>query len=160
MSALRRPMTAEGKKALEEELERLVRKERPSVIQAIEEARAHGDLSENADYDAAKDRQGHIEARIAEINGKLASAEVIDTDSIQSDTITFGAYVILQSDDGHETTYRIVGEDESDAKHGKLSVASPLGKRLIGKKKGDVFELRAPKGLREYEVMDFYFKAR
>ena len=159
MSMARRPITLEGKKLLEKELQRLIHEERPKVIQAIEEARGHGDLSENADYDAAKEQQAHMEARIAEINGKLAAAQVIDVSSIKSDKITFGAYVVLQnSEEEKDVTYQIVGEDESDAKKGKLSVASPLGKRLIGKKKGDFFELKTPKREREYTVIDFYFE--
>ena len=159
MSLDRRPITLTGKKLLEKELRRLVHEERPKVIQAIEVARGHGDLSENADYDAAKDQQAQIEARIAEINGKLAAAQVIDISSIKSDKIIFGAYVVLQnSDDEKEVTYQIVGEDESDAKKGKLSVASPLGKKLIGKQKGDFFELKTPKVEREYTVIDFYFQ--
>ena len=158
MSTARRPMTAEGKRILEKELERLIHKERPQVIQAIEEARGHGDLSENADYDAAKERQAYIEARIAEVNGKLAASQVIDLSSIKSDKITFGAHVVLRNlDEEKDITYQIVGEDESDAKKGRLSIASPLAKKLIGKKKGDSFELRTPKGEREYEVLDFYF---
>ena len=158
MSAVRRPMTIEGKKLLEEELKRLVQKERPQVIQAIEEARAHGDLSENADYDAAKERQAYIEAKISEINGKLAVAQVVDVSNIKSDKITFGAHVTLYNNDEEKNVkYQIVGEDESDAKKGKLSVASPLAKQLIGRKKGDLFELKTPKGEKEYEVVDFYF---
>ena len=158
MSTARRPMTAEGKKSLEKELERLIHKERPRVIQAIEEARGHGDLSENADYDAAKERQAYIEARIAEVNGKLAASQVIDISSIKSDKITFGAYVVLRNmNEEKDVAYQIVGEDESDAKNGRLSVTSPLGKKLIGKKKGDSFELRTPTREREYEILDFYF---
>lgn len=159
MSALRRPMTVKGKKLLETELKRLVNTERPQVIQAIEEARAHGDLSENADYDAAKERQAYIEAKISEINGKLAAAQVVDVSTIKSDKITFGAHVVLyNSDEEKNVSYQIVGEDESDAKKGRLSVASPLGKKLIGRKKGDFFELKTPKGEKEYEVVDFYFR--
>ena len=151
-------MTIEGKKFLEEELKRLVHKERPQVIQAIEEARAHGDLSENADYDAAKERQAYVEAKISEINGKLAAAQVVDVSTIKSDKITFGAHVVLyNSDEEKNVKYQIVGEDESDAKKGRLSVASPLGKQLIGRKKGDLFELKTPKGEKEYKVVDFYF---
>lgn len=157
MNTARRPMTVAGKKLLEEELQRLIHKERPRVIQAIEEARGHGDLSENADYDAAKEQQAHIESRIAEINGKLSNAEVIDISSIKSKTITFGAHVVLNDDEEKKVTYQLVGEDESDAKKGRLSVASPLGKKLIGKKKGDFFEVKTPKGEKEYTVLDFYF---
>lgn len=155
----RQPMTLAGKEKLEAELKRLVTVERPDVIRAIEEARGHGDLSENADYDAAKERQGFIESRIGEIQGKLANAEVIDIASIQSDRITFGAKVTLldlESDD--EVTYQIVGEDESDVKNGKISVFSPLARSLIGKKSGDVVEFKSPKGEKEFEILNFSFK--
>ena len=159
MSTNRRPMTAHGKKLLEQELQRLIQKERPQVIQAIEEARSHGDLSENADYDAAKEQQAHIEGRIARLKERLATAQIIDVSQIKSETITFGAYVVLSSEDSDkEVTYQIVGEDEADAKKGKLSIQAPLAKRLIGCKKGDMFELQTPKGEKGYEVLDFYFK--
>ena len=155
----RRPMTSNGKQLLEKELERLIQVERPKVIQAIEEARSHGDLSENADYDAAKEQQGHLEGRIAEINDRLANAQVIDVSKIKSDKITFGAYVVLKQEDSKKNvTYQIVGEDEADAKQGKISIQAPLTKKLIGKKKGDVFELRTPKIEKEYEIIDFYFQ--
>ena len=160
MSGERRPITVEGKKKLEAELQRLIHKDRPQIVQAIEEARAHGDLSENADYHAAKERQGYIEARIAEINGKLAAALVVDISSIKSDKITFGAHVrLFEEEEGKEIFYQIVGEDEADISKGKLSVASPLAKKLIGKKTGDVFDLKTPKGQKEFEVLDFRFGA-
>ena len=159
MNANRRPMTTHGKKLLEQELQRLIQKERPQVIQAIEEARSHGDLSENADYDAAKEQQAHLEGRIARLKERLANAQIIDVSQIKSDTITFGAYVVLSSEDSDkEMTYQIVGEDEADAKNGKLSIQAPLSKKLIGRIKGDIFELHTPKGEKEYEVVDFYFK--
>ena len=159
MTANRRPMTTQGKKLLEQELQRLIQKERPQVIQAIEEARGHGDLSENADYDAAKEQQAHLEGRIARLKERLANAQIIDVSQIKSDTITFGAYVVLSNEDSDkEVTYQIVGEDEADAKNGKLSIQAPLSKKLIGRTKGDVFELHTPKGEKEYEVVDFYFK--
>ena len=159
MNSKRRPMTVQGKKLLEEELQNLIQKERPKVIQAIEEARSHGDLSENADYDAAKEQQAHVEGRIAALKDRLANAQVIDILKIKSDTVTFGAYVVLSVEDSDKTvTYQIVGEDEADAKAGKLSIQAPLAKRLIGCKKGDTFELSAPNGEKEYEVTDFYFK--
>ena len=155
----KQPMTKAGKAKLEEELKELITVERPSVIKAIEEARSHGDLSENADYDAAKERQGFIEARIGEIQSKIANAEVVDPVSIQSDKIVFGASVILMDlDTDEEKTYKIVGEDEADANAGLISVFSPLARVMIGKKNGDIVEFQTPKGERELEVVDFYFK--
>ena len=152
-------MTAHGKKLLEQELKNLIREKRPQAIQAIEEARSHGDLSENADYDAAKEQQAHIEGRIAILKDRLANAQIIDVSQIKSDTITFGAYVVLSSEDSDKkVTYQIVGEDEADAKQGKLSIQAPLTKKLIGCRKGDAFELNTPTGEKEYEVVDFYFK--
>lgn len=159
MATDRQPMTLFGKAKLETELKHLIQTERPTVIRAIEEARGHGDISENADYDAAKERQAFIEARIGEIQGRLANAEVIDTGTLKSQTIIFGAYVELQdceTDEKH--VYQIVGEDESDVKNGKISVFSPLARSLIGKKTGDLIELRSPKGERELEVLKFFFK--
>ena len=159
MATERRPMTKLGKELLEKELERLIHVERPKVIKAIEEARSHGDLSENADYDAAKEQQGHIEGRIAEINERLALAQVIEVSTIKSDKITFGAHVVLKIDGGEESiTYQIVGEDEADAKRGKISIRAPLTKKLIGRKKGDVFEFYTANSEKEYEILDFYFK--
>ncbi len=155
----RQPMTLNGKAKLEAELKNLIHVERPHVIKAIEEARGHGDISENADYDAAKDRQAMIEGRIAEIQAKLANAEVVDTSALQSSKIIFGATVDLQDlENDEEVTYQIVGEDESDVKGGKISVYSPIARSLIGKKKGDIIEFRTPKGEREFEILDFYFK--
>ena len=155
----KQPMTKEGKAKLEEELKQLITVERPNVIKAIEEARSHGDLSENADYDAAKERQGFIEARIGEIQSKIANAEVIDPGTIKSDKIVFGASVTLMDlDTDEEKTYKIVGEDEADANNGLISVFSPLARVMIGKKNGDVVEFQTPKGERELEVVDFSFK--
>ena len=155
----RQPMTLAGKAKLEGELRALLSVERPQVIKAIEEARGHGDISENADYDAAKDRQAMIEGRIAEIQGKLATAEVVDTSSLQSERIIFGATVELQDMESDETVeYTIVGEDESDVKQGKISVFSPIARSLIGKRKGDIIEFRSPKGEREFEVLNFQFR--
>lgn len=152
------PMTVKGKAMLEEELKNLLQVERPSVIKAIEEARGHGDLSENADYDAAKERQGFVEARISEIQGKLATSETVDPAAIESDRIVFGASVTLEDQDTEETvSYMIVGEDEADVKKGKISVFSPLARSLIGKKQGDIVELKSPKGEKEYEVVKFHF---
>jgi len=158
MSETRKPITVHGKAALEAELERLVQKERPQIVKAIEEARGHGDLSENADYAAAKERQGHIEGRIGEINNVLRNADVVDPSTIRSDRITFGAHVCLVDDDGKEVTYQIVGQDEADVSQSKISVHSPLARQLIGKKKTDQFELQNPSGEKMYQIQDFYFK--
>jgi transcription elongation factor GreA len=155
----RQPMTVSGKAKLELELKNLIQNERPAIIKAIEEARGHGDLSENADYDAAKDRQGMVEGRIADIQGKLANSEVVDTAVLESRTIIFGAIVELQDTDTEEKVkYQIVGEDESDVKQGKVSIFSPIARSLIGKKKGDIIEFKSPKGEKEFEVLNFYFK--
>jgi len=155
----RQPMTIAGKAKLESELKVLIHQERPAVIKAIEEARGHGDISENADYDAAKDRQAMIEGRIADIQGKLANAEVVDISQLQSSKIIFGATVELQDMENDEKVkYQIVGEDESDVKQGKISVFSPIARSLIGKKKGDIIEFKSPKGEKEFEVLDFFFK--
>ena len=159
MSSDRKPMTAQGKKDLEILLNRLIHDERPKVIQAIKVARAHGDLSENADYDAAKEQQGFLESRISDLTQKLASAQVVDVSNIKSNTITFGARVTLKNlDDDKKVVYSIVGEAESDAKEGRLSIASPLAKRIIGLKKGATFILQTPSGEKEYEVVSFSFK--
>jgi len=149
------PMTIEGAERLKAELHRLRTIERPAVIQAIAEARSHGDLSENADYDAAKERQGFIEGRIAEVESKLASAQVIDPASIDADgRIVFGATVDLEDgESGDKVTYRIVGDDEADIKHGKISVSSPIARALIGMSEGDTADVQAPGGVRSYEVL-------
>ncbi len=150
------PLTVRGAQRLKDELQRLKSVERPAVINAIAEARAQGDLSENAEYDAAKEKQGFIEGRIAEIEGKLASAQVIDPSTLDAGgRIVFGATVELEDLDAGETvTYQIVGDDEADIKEGKISVSSPIARALIGKSTGDVAEVKAPGGLREYEVLD------
>ncbi|MCC7403696.1 MAG: transcription elongation factor GreA [Bdellovibrionales bacterium] len=154
----KQPMTLTGKAMLESELKNLITVERPKVIRAIEEARGNGDLSENADYDAAKERQAWVEARIAEIQGKLVGAEAIDPKAIKSDRVVFGATVVLQDmDSDEEVTYQIVGEDEADVKNGKLSVFSPLARSMIGKRAGDLIELKSPKGEREYEILSFKY---
>ena len=149
------PMTIEGAERLKAELHRLRTIERPAVIQAIPEARSHGDLSENADYDAAKERQGFIEGRIAEVESKLANAQVIDPASIDADgRVVFGATVDLEdAESGDKVTYRIVGDDEADIKHGKISVSSPIARALIGKSEGDTADVQAPGGVRSYEVL-------
>lgn len=155
----RQPMTIAGKAKLEAELKNLIHNERPSVIKAIEEARGHGDLSENADYDAAKDRQAMIEGRIADIQSKLSNAEVVDISQLQSSKIIFGATVELQDLElDEEVRYQIVGEDEADVKAGKISIFSPIARSLIGKKKGDIIEFKSPKGEKEFEVLNFFFK--
>jgi transcription elongation factor GreA len=150
------PLTVRGAQRLKDELQRLKSVERPAVINAIAEARAQGDLSENAEYDAAKEKQGFIEGRIAEIEAKLASAQVIDPGSLDAGgRVVFGATVELEDlDAGGTVTYQIVGDDEADIKEGKISVSSPIARALIGKVAGDVAEVNAPGGLREYEVLD------
>jgi len=149
------PMTVAGAERLKAELHRLKTTERPAVIQAIAEARAQGDLSENADYDAAKERQGFIEGRIAEVESKLANAQVIDPGAVEADgRVVFGATVDIEDADGGErSTYQIVGDDEADIKAGKISVNSPIARALIGKTEGDTVEVQAPGGVRSYEVL-------
>lgn len=153
------PITVRGKALLDAELKRLMVEERPDVIRAIEEARAHGDISENAEYDAAKERQAMIEGRIAEIQGKIAGAEIINPAEIKSDRIVFGAYVtIVDEETEEESTYQIVGVDEADVKQGMISILSPLARALIGKKVGDSVVVQSPKGDKDYEVVSFEFK--
>ena len=149
------PMTIEGAERLKTELHRLRTIERPAVIQAIAEARSHGDLSENADYDAAKERQGFIEGRIGEVESKLANAQVIDPKSLDADgRVVFGATVDLEdAASGYTVTYQIVGDDEADIKHGKISVSSPIARALIGKSEGDTADVQAPGGVRSYDVL-------
>ncbi|HJU22290.1 MAG TPA: transcription elongation factor GreA [Casimicrobiaceae bacterium] len=149
------PMTVEGATRLKAELHRLKTIDRPAVIQALSDARSHGDLSENADYDAAKERQGFIEGRISEVERKLASAQVIDPAQIDADgRVVFGATVDVEDlDSGERSTYQIVGDDEADIKEGKISVNSPIARALIGKTEGDTAEVQAPAGLRNYEVV-------
>lgn len=153
------PMTVRGKMLLEAELKRLIHEERPAVIRAIEEARSHGDISENAEYDAAKERQSMIEGRIGEIQFKLSMAEAVDPASLKSETVVFGATVNLidvESDD--KATYQIVGLDEADVKKGLISILSPMARALIGKRKGDNVVVQSPKGDREYEILSFEYK--
>ena len=149
------PMTVEGAEKLKAELQRLKSVERPAVIQAIADARSHGDLSENADYDAAKERQGFIEGRIAEIEHKLAGAQVIDPSTIDADgRVVFGATVEIEDlASGARRTWQIVGDDEADVKDNKVSVNSPLARALIGKSEGDSVEVQAPGGVRTYEIV-------
>lgn len=150
------PLTVTGAEKLRAELHRLKTVERPNVISAIAEARSHGDLSENAEYDAAKERQGFIEGRIKELEGKLSNAQIIDPKLLDADgRCVFGATVELEDlDSGDLVTYQIVGDDEADVKDGKISVSSPIARALIGKYAGDIAEVKAPGGLREYEIVD------
>lgn len=150
------PLTVAGAEKLREELHRLKTVDRPNVIAAIAEARSHGDLSENAEYDAAKERQGFIEGRIMEVEGKLAHAQIIDPTLLDADgRCVFGATVDLEDmDSGQVVTYQIVGDDEADIKLCKISISSPIARALIGKYAGDVAEVQAPGGVREYEVID------
>jgi transcription elongation factor GreA len=149
------PITLRGAEALRNELRRLKSEDRPNVIKAIAEARAHGDLSENAEYHAAREQQGFIEGRIAEIEGKLANAEIIDVTTMGAPgKVIFGATVDLQDEDsGAEVTYQIVGEDEADIKAQRISVGSPIARALVGKEPGDVVEVAAPGGRRSYEIV-------
>ncbi len=150
------PLTVSGAEKLKAELHRLKTVDRPNVIAAIAEARSHGDLSENAEYDAAKERQGFIEGRIAEVEGKLSNAQIIDPKTLDADgRVVFGATVDLEDvEAGKQVTYQIVGDDEADLKAGMISVNSPIARALIGKYAGDVAEVQAPGGIREYEVVD------
>jgi len=150
------PITINGAELLRAELQRLKTVERPSVIAAIAEARSHGDLSENAEYDAAKERQGFIEGRIKEVEGKLGNAQIIDPKLLDADgRVVFGATVELEDiEAGKTVTYQIVGDDEADIKTGKISLSSPVARALIGKYEGDVAEVQTPGGVREYEVLD------
>ena len=153
------PLTKESHEALQEELKRLIRVERPKVIQDIAEARAHGDLSENAEYDAAKNRQGFIEGRIQEINGKLARAYVVDLTNMKPDKVVFGCTVTLyDTATEEEITYKIVGEDEADIKLGKISCTSPVGKALIGHKLDDSVKVTVPSGTKEYEILEIRYE--
>jgi transcription elongation factor GreA len=154
------PLTVAGAEKLREELHRLKTIERPSVIAAIAEARSHGDLSENAEYDAAKERQGFVEGRIQEVEGKLSNAQIIDPKMLDADgRCVFGATVELEDQDTSAVvTYQIVGEDEADIKLGKISVSSPMARALIGKYAGDVAQVQAPGGIREYEVIDVRYE--
>lgn len=149
------PVTQRGADLLKEELHRLKTIERPAVITAIAEARAQGDLSENADYDAAKERQGFIEGRIAEIEGKLSMAQVINPASLNAGgRVVFGATVALEEESsGDAVTYQIVGEDEADLKQGLINISSPIARALIGKEEGDVAEVQAPGGVKRYEIV-------
>ena len=157
MSSLAKvPLTVYGAEALKAELQRLKHMDRPEVIRAISEARAQGDLSENAEYDAAKEKQSFVEGRILDIEGKLSSAQIINTAMLDDDgRVVFGVTVDLEeTESGEKMSYQIVGEDEADLKLGKISFTSPIARALIGKSAGDVAEVRAPGGIKEYEIVD------
>jgi transcription elongation factor GreA len=148
------PMTAEGYQTLDEELKRLKSVERPAVIAAISEARQHGDLSENAEYHAAKERQGWIEGRIAEIEDKISRAQVIDVSKLSGAQVKFGATITVVDEDTEEkASYQIVGEHEADVRSGRISLTSPLSRAVIGKEKGDVVEVNTPGGVKAYEIL-------
>ena len=149
------PVTKEGYETLKKELETLKRIERPQNIKAIEEARAHGDLSENAEFHAAKDRQGFIEGRISELEFKMANADIIEIKKLPKDRVVFGSMVLLENiDTGEDVEYQLVGPDESNIEKGRISVSSPLGKALIGKKPGDELTVQVPGGQRAYELVE------
>jgi transcription elongation factor GreA len=155
----RTPMTARGAESLRNELRRLKSEARPNVIKAIAEARGHGDLSENAEYHAAREQQGFIEGRIGEIETKLANAEIIDISRfVGTDRVVFGATVELEVDGGSALTYQIVGEDEADIRAGRISITSPIARALVGKTEGDVVDVEAPGGVKSYEIVTVRFE--
>jgi transcription elongation factor GreA len=151
----RAPITLRGAEALRAELRKLKTESRPAVIKAIAEARSHGDLSENAEYHAARDQQGFIEGRIQDLEGKLSSAEIIDVSQLDAGgRVVFGATVELEDEDsGAKVTYQIVGEDEADIKAGRISIGSPIARALVGKQEGDIVDVAAPGGARSYEII-------
>ncbi len=152
------PMTLEGFTRLEKELKHLKSVERPAIIEAIAEARAHGDLSENAEYHAARERQSFAEGRIAELEDKLSRAEIIDVSKLSGKTVKFGASVVLADEDsGAEVKYQIVGADEANLEQGRISIISPLGRALIGKAQGDSVEVTTPRGSKSYEILKVKF---
>ena len=159
MAVTQIPVTIHGAELLKEELQRLRSTDRPSVIQAIAEARAQGDLSENAEYEAAKERQSFIEGRIAEVEAKLSNAMIIDPKTLHADgRCVFGSTVRMEDlDSGSIVTYQIVGDDEADIKNGKISVGSPIARGLIGKSEGEVAEVSAPGGVKEYEILEVLY---
>ncbi len=160
MSVDKVPMTVEGHAELEKELQHRKSVERPRIIQAIAEARAHGDLSENAEYHAAKEAQGLNEARVSDLEDKLSRADVIDVTKLSGERVVFGATVeLVDEDTEEEVVYKIVGEYEADVKLGKISVTSPIARALIGKTIGDVAEVRTPGGTRSYEILSIAFKS-
>jgi len=151
----RTPMTMRGAEALRNELKKLKTESRPNVIKAIAEARGHGDLSENAEYHAAREQQGFIEGRINEIEAKLSTAEVIDTSKLtNTGKVVFGAVIELEEQDGaHRVTYQVVGEDEADIRAGRVSITSPIARAVVGKSEGDVVDVAAPGGIKSYETV-------
>lgn len=153
------PVTVRGAELLKEELQRLRSVDRPNIIQAIAEARAQGDLSENAEYEAAKERQSFIEGRISEVEAKLSNLQIIDPQILNAEgRVVFGATVNIEDvDSGDKKTYQIVGEDEADIKNGKISVSSPIARGLIGKSEGDIAEILAPGGIKEYEILEVLY---
>lgn len=152
------PITLRGKQMMDSELKKLMLEERPAIIRAIEEARAHGDISENAEYDAAKERQSMIEGRIGELQGKLAGAEVVVPSEIKSERIVFGATVdMVDTETDEKLTYQIVGVDEANVKQNMISIMSPFSRAMIGKKVGDLITVQSPKGDKEYEILAFRF---
>ena len=152
-------MTVEGFRTLEAELQRLKSEERPRIIQAISEARAHGDLSENAEYHAAKEQQGFNEARVADIEDRISRADVIDTSKLSGNTVKFGATVTLVDEDTDEKVkYKIVGDFEASVRDGKISISSPIARALIGKSKNDTAEVTTPKGARSYQILKIEWK--
>ena len=158
MADARMPITKAGLLRLKEELKRLKAYERPKIVREIAEARSHGDLSENAEYHAAKEKQSHLEGRIMQVEDWIARAEVIDVAKLKGDRVVFGATVTLSdADSGDEMRYQVVGELEADLKHGKISVTSPIARALIGKQEGDVVKVRSPGGEREYEINSVEF---
>ena len=152
------PMLAEGHRKLSDQVRHLKQVERPAIVEAIEAARAHGDLSENAEYHAAKERQGQVEAMIADIDDQLARAMVIDPSTLSGDKVVFGATVTLVDEDEKKVKYQLVGQVEADAKDGRISYNSPLGRALIGREKGDEVEVSTPSGDRYYEIAKVEFK--
>ncbi len=153
------PMTVDGYRKLEAELQRLKGEERPRIIQAIAEARAHGDLSENAEYHSAKEAQGMNEAKVADLEDKLSRADVIDTTKLSGSTIKFGATVHLEDEDtGEKVKYQIVGDLEANVREGRISISSPIARALIGKSKGETAEVTTPKGSRSYEILKLEWK--
>jgi transcription elongation factor GreA len=154
------PMTPAGHRALKEELKRIKEVERPANVKAIEEARGHGDLSENADYSAAKEKQSFIEGRIRDLEAKLAFAEVIDPSRLSGEKVVFGATVTVEdTETSEQQTYRIVGEDEADIKSGRISITAPVSRAMIGRDVGDTVKVRTPKGMRELEIVAVKFEA-
>ncbi|RMF93833.1 MAG: transcription elongation factor GreA [Nitrospinota bacterium] len=154
----KRPITREGFETLRKELEHLKRVVRPQIIAELSQAREYGDLSENAEYHAAKEKQGFIESKIRHLEDKLARAQIIDTAKLESDRVVFGAtVVVVEEGSTEEKHYRLVGEDEANFQEGKISIMSPLARALLGKEVGDVVQVQAPKGVIEYEIVDIYF---